>query len=235
MTLRTTATNSSQRHTPHIVFPEETHALIAQCALVAVNHSGGKNLQAMTIHFVRHIPLNQFLFIHAPLIDVEWPGTTTLFAALDIATGKIIGQCHPRHRSREFLKFLRTLETQVPDDLDFHLVMDNYATQKDTGSATLAGHPRWYVHFTPTSASRLNKVERVFTLLTEKQLRRRVHRSTWELEQATENYIDTVNADPRPFRWIKSADDILATNKRFCLRTLEPAERQREIIITSES
>ena len=140
MTLRTTATNSSQRHTPHIVFPEETHALIAQCALVAVNHSGGKNLQAMTIHFVRHIPLNQFLFIHAPLIDVEWPGTTTLFAALDIATGKIIGQCHPRHRSREFLKFLRTLETQVPDDLDFHLVMDNYATQKDTGSAN-AGWP----------------------------------------------------------------------------------------------
>ena len=163
-------------------------------------------------------------------------GTTTLFAALDIATGKIIGQCLPRHRSREFLKFLRTLETQVPDDLDVHMVMDNYATHKTPAVRRwLASHPRWHVHFTPTSASWLNQVERFFALLTEKQLRRGVHRSTRELEQAIGNYIDTVNANPRPFRWTKSADDILATIKRFCLRTLETAERQKKIIKTSES
>ena len=163
-------------------------------------------------------------------------GTTTLFAALDIATGKVIGQCFPRHRSREFLRFLRSLETQVPDDLDVHLAMDNYATHKTPAvQRWLAGHPRWQVHFTPTGASWLNQVERCFALLTGKQLRRGVHRSTQELEQAIRTYIDTVNTNPRPFRWTKSAADILATIKRFCLRTLETAERQREIIKTSES
>ena len=156
-------------------------------------------------------------------------GTTTLFAALDIATGKVIGQCFPRHRSREFLKFLRTLETRVPGDLDVHLVMDNYATHKTPAvQRWLARHPRWHVHFTPTGASWLNQVERFFALLTEKQIRRGVHRSTQELEQAIRNYIDTVNADPRPFRWTKSADDILAAIKRFCLRTLETAANQTE-------
>ena len=106
-------------------------------------------------------------------------GTTTLFAALYIATGTVIGQCFPRHRSREFLTFLRTLETEVPDDLDVHLVMDNYATHKTPAVRRwLAGHPRWHVHFTPTDASWLNQVERFFALLTEKQLRRGVHRST---------------------------------------------------------
>ena len=163
-------------------------------------------------------------------------GTTTLFAALDIATGKVIGQCFPRHRAREFLSFLRTLETQVPDDLDVHLVMDNYATHKTPAvQRWLARHPRWHVHFTPTGASWLNQVERFFALLTEKQIRRGVHRSTRELEHAIRHYIDTVNADPRPFRWTKSADDILATIKRFCLRTLNTAQRQTEIIKTSES
>ena len=168
--------------------------------------------------------------------DYTRHGTTTLFAALDIATGKVIGQCFPRHRSREFLKFLRTLETRVPDDLDVHLVMDNYATHKTPAvQRWLARHPRWHVHFTSTSASWLNQVERFFALLTEKQIRRGVHRSTQELEQAIQNYIDTVNADPRPFRWTKSADDILAAIKRFCLRTLETAANQTEIIKTSES
>ena len=156
-------------------------------------------------------------------------GTTTLFAALDIATGEIIGQCFPRHRSREFLKFLRTLEAQVPDDLDVHLVMDNDATHKTPAvQRWLAGHPRWHVHFTPTGASWLSQVERFFALLTEKQLRRGVHRSTQELEQAIRRYIDTVNANPRPFRWTKSADDILATIKRFCLRTLDTANGRRK-------
>ena len=165
-------------------------------------------------------------------------GTTTLFAALDIATGKVIGQCFPRHHTREFLTFLRTLETQVPDDLDVHLVMDNYATHKTPAvQRWLTRHPRWHVHFTPTGASWLNQVERFFALLTEKQLRRGVHRSTRELEHAIRHYvgIDTVNADPRPFRWTKSADDILDTIKRFCLRTIDTAERQTKIIKTSES
>ena len=163
-------------------------------------------------------------------------GTTTLFAALDIATGKVIGQCFARHRSRAFRAFLRTLEARVPADLDVHLVMDNYATHKTPAVRRwLAGHPRWHVHLTPTGASWLNQVERFFALLTEKQLRRGAHRSTQELEQAIRGYIDSVNANPRPFRWTKSADDILATIKRFRLRTLDAAERQREIIKTSES
>ena len=168
--------------------------------------------------------------------DYRRHGTTTLFAALDIATGAVIGRCFARHRAREFLNFLRTIEANVPDDLDIHLVMDNYATHKTPAIRNwFARHPRWHVHFTPTSASWLNQVERFFALLTEKQLRRGVHRSTRELEDAIRAYIDTVNADPRPFRWTKSANEILATIKRFCLRTLEVAENQITIVKTSES
>jgi transposase len=168
--------------------------------------------------------------------DYTRHGTTTLFAALDVATGEVIGRCFQRHRATEFLKFLRTVEARVPADLDVHAVMDNYATHKTPAIRKwFARHPRWHVHFTPTGASWLNQVERFFALLTEKQLRRGVHRSTRELEQAILDYIDTVNADPRPFRWTKSADDILATIKRFCLRTLQVADRQSEIIRTSES
>ena len=128
------------------------------------------------------------------------------------------------------------IESHVPADLEVHLVMDNYATHKTPAvQRWLARHPRWHVHFTPAGASWLNQVERFFAMLTEKQLRRGVHRSTQELEQAIRDYIDTVNANPRPFRWTKSADDILATIKRFCLRTLDAAERQHELIKTSES
>ena len=168
--------------------------------------------------------------------DYKRHGTTTLFAALDIATGEVIGRCFARHRAREFLQFLRTIETNVPADLDVHLVIDNYATHKTPAIRKwFARHPRWHIHFTPTGASWLNQVERFFARLTEKQLRRGVHRSTRELEEAILGYIETVNADPRPFRWTKSADDILATIKRFCLRTLETAEKQTKIIKTSES
>ncbi len=168
--------------------------------------------------------------------DYKRHGTTTLFAALDIATGEVIGRCFARHRAREFLRFLRTIEANVPADLDVHLVMDNYATHKTPAIRNwFARHPRWHIHFTPTGASWLNQVERFFALLTEKQLRRGVHRSTRELEEAILGYIETVNADPRPFRWTKSADDILATIKRFCLRTLQTAENQTKIIETSES
>jgi len=168
--------------------------------------------------------------------DYKRHGTTTLFAALDVASGKVIARCFARHRAREFLKFLRTIEANVPADLEVHLVMDNYATHKTPAIRDwFTRHPRWHVHFTPTSASWLNQVERFFALLTEKQLRRGVHRSTQELEQAILGYINTVNADPRPFRWTKSADDILASIKRFCLRTLETAEHQTKIIKTLES
>jgi transposase len=147
-------------------------------------------------------------------------GTTTLFAALDIATGEVIGELHRRHRSTEFLQFLRTIETNVPAQLDIHLVMDNYGTHKTpTIKAWFARHPRFHVHFTPTSASWLNQVERWFATLTEKYIRRGTHRSTRQLEQAIKQYLDINNSNPKPFAWVKSADEILASIERFCLRT----------------
>lgn len=146
-------------------------------------------------------------------------GTTTLFAALDIATGEVIGQLHRRHRSQEFLKFLKTVEKQVPEDLDVHLVMDNYGTHKTPAVKNwFARHPRFHVHFTPTSASWLNQVERWFATLTEKQIRRGTHRSTRQLEQAIRDYLKTYNADPKPFIWSKTADEIFASIERFCVR-----------------
>ncbi len=149
-------------------------------------------------------------------------GTTSLFAALDIATGAVIGRCYPKHRSSEFRKFLDQIEAKVPADLDVHLVMDNYATHKTKPIRDgLAKRPRWHVHFTPTSASWLNQVERFFALLTEKQLRRGVHRSTRQLENDIRSFIDAHNAAPKPFRWTKSADDILAVIHRFCQRTVQ--------------
>ena len=157
--------------------------------------------------------------------DYKRNGTTSLFAALDIATGKVIGKCFRKHRSQEFRWFLNHVEANVPDDLDIHIVMDNYSTHKtQTIRNWFARRPRWHVHFTPTSASWLNQVERFFAELTEKQIRRGVHRSTAELEQAILHYINTVNEDPKPFRWHKSAEDILASIKRFCLRTLQIAQ-----------
>lgn len=146
-------------------------------------------------------------------------GTTTLFAALDVATGEVIGRLHRRHRSTEFLKFLRVIEAQVPSDLDIHLVMDNYGTHKTPSvQRWFARHPRFHVHFTPTSASWLNQVERWFATLTQKQIRRGTHRSTQQLEKAIRGYLDTYNEDPKPFVWSKTADDILASVQRFCMR-----------------
>ena len=147
-------------------------------------------------------------------------GTTTLFAALDIASGEVIAETHRRHRGAEFLKFLRTIEANVPPALDIHLVMDNYGTHKTpTIKAWFARHARFHVHFTPTSASWLNQVERWFATLTEKCIRRGSHRSTRQLEQAIRDYLEQHNAHPKPFAWSKSADDILASIERFCLRT----------------
>ena len=168
--------------------------------------------------------------------DYTRHGTLSLFAALDAATGKIIGRCFKRHRAREFLTFLREIEANVPSDLDIHIVMDNYATHKTRAIRNFfLKRPRWHIHFTPTAASWLNQVERFFANLTEKQIRRGVHRSTQELEAAIRTYIDAVNANPNPFRWTKSADDILSAIKRFCLATLQIAEPQNQITQTSES
>jgi transposase len=154
--------------------------------------------------------------------DYSRHGTTTLFAALNIATGKVIGELHRRHRSKEFLQFLRTIDEAVPGKLDVHLVMDNYGTHKTpTVRRWLARNPRFHVHFTPTSASWLNQVERWFATLTERQIRRGTHRSTVELERTIRDYLSVNNRDPKPFVWTKTADQILESIKRFCMRTSE--------------
>jgi transposase len=149
--------------------------------------------------------------------DYKRHGTTSLFAALDIATGAIIGKCYGRHRAREFRDFLDEIERNVPADLDVHLVIDNYATHKTPLIRNwLAKRPRWHVHLTPTSASWLNQVERFFALLTERRIRRGIYRSVAALRADIMAFIDHHNAEPKPFRWTKSAEDILASIERFC-------------------
>jgi transposase len=163
-------------------------------------------------------------------------GTLSLFAALDAATGRVIGKGFARHRAREFRAFLNVIEANVPSDLDVHLILDNVSTPKTQAIRNwFAKRPRWRIHDTPTSASWISLVERFFANLTEKQIRRGAHRSTDELEAAIASYIDAVNQKPRPFVWAKSADDILASVKRFCAATLSIAETQTTIAITSES
>ena len=149
--------------------------------------------------------------------DYKRHGTTSLFAALDIATGAVIGKCYARHRAREFRKFLDEIEAAVPGDLDVHLVMDNYATHKTPLIRNwLAKRPRWHVHLTPTSASWLNQVERFFALITERKIRRGIYRSVVALRADIVSFIERHNVDPKPFRWTKSADDILRSVERFC-------------------
>jgi len=133
-------------------------------------------------------------------------GTTSLFAALDVATGAVLAKCYPRHRASEFRQFLDEIEAKVPNGLGVHLIWDNYATHKtELIRNWLAKRPRWHVHLTPTSGSWLNQVERFFALLTERQIRRGAHRSVEELEGAINAFLDQHNANPKPFRWIKSA------------------------------
>lgn len=152
--------------------------------------------------------------------DYKRNGTTSLFAALDAKTGEVIGECRRRHRSIEFRKFLDTIERSVPKDLDVHLILDNYGTHKTpTIHRWLLRHPRFQLHFTPTYGSWLNLVERWFGELTDKRIRRGTFRSTRELETAIKDYLKATNEDPRPFIWSKSADQILESIKRFCLRT----------------
>jgi transposase len=147
-------------------------------------------------------------------------GTTTLFAALDAKTGKVIGKCYRRHRATEFLKFLRVIDESVPSNLDVHLILDNYATHKTPAVRRwLARHPRFHVHYTPTYASWINLVESWFAVLTNRRLRRGSFTSTRHLEAAVTAYLDASNDNPVPFVWTKSADDILDSVKRFCLHT----------------
>lgn len=154
--------------------------------------------------------------------DYRRSGTSSLYAALDITTGKVIGSLHSRHRAIEFKKFLQTLDQQVPAKLDVHLVLDNASTHKTPAiQRWLAGHPRFVVHFTPTSASWLNLVERWFGELTNKKLRRGTHRSVRDLNTDIRAWIETWNNDPRPYVWTKTADEILDSIARYCTRINE--------------
>src|ERR1700719_1057050 len=140
--------------------------------------------------------------------DYRRHGTTSLFAALDVKAGTIIGKCSARARAQEFRRFLDTVEQHVPADLDIHIVMDNASSHKTKLIRDwFAKRRRWHMHFTPTSASWINQVERFFALLTDQQIKRGAHRSAAALEAAIAAYIDARNADPKPFRWTKTADD----------------------------
>lgn len=151
--------------------------------------------------------------------DYKRSGTSSLYAALDIASGKVIGSLHARHRAIEFKKFLQKIDREVPDEFDVHLVIDNASTHKTPAiKRWLAAHPRFVVHFTPTSSSWLNLVERWFAELTNKKLRRGSHRSVHQLNKDIQSWIDTWNEDPRPFVWTKTADDILESISRYCTR-----------------
>ncbi len=142
-------------------------------------------------------------------------GTTTLFAALNVADGKVIGQCQARHRHQEWLQFLKLIEAQTPAGRQLHLILDNYATHKHPKvQSWLAKHPRFHLHFTPTSASWLNMVERFFRDLTTKRLRRGVFHSVPELVAALQGYLETYNQEPTPFVWTATANDVLMKVKR---------------------
>jgi transposase len=154
--------------------------------------------------------------------DYKRNGTTSLFAALELKTSRVIGQLHRRHRSAEFRQFLDTIEAQVPAGLEVHLILDNYGTHKTALIRKwLAKRPSFHVHFTPTYGSWLNLVERWFAELTNKRIRRGVFRSVKELETAIRHYIDVHNEEPKPFVWTRTADQILASIARYAQRTLD--------------
>ena len=151
--------------------------------------------------------------------DYARHGVTSLFAAFNIATGEVISDLHRRHRAVEFRKFLITIDKAVPDDLDIHIVCDNYATHKtDMINNWLGRHPRFHVHFTPTGSSWVNQVERFFGLITDKLIRRGVHTSVAALEADIRQWIDTWNENPRPFTWTKTADEILNSLAKYLAR-----------------
>jgi transposase len=147
--------------------------------------------------------------------DYKRHGTTTLFAALDVLSGAVIGECLPRHRHTEFLKFLRTIDREVPKGLQVHLVLDNYSTHKhENVKKWLAKHPRFHLHFTPTSSSWLNLIERWFGKLTDKAIRRGVFHSVPELITAIETYLTINSENPEPFLWTATAEQILTKVQR---------------------
>ncbi len=153
--------------------------------------------------------------------DYQRHGTTSLFAALEIATGSVIGKCWPRPRALEFRKFLQHIDRALPADLAVHLVLDNYATHKTQEIRQwFLRHPRYTLHFTPTHSSWLNQVERWFGLLSQRQIKRGSHYSVRELEAAIAEFIAIHNPQPKPFVWTKSADDLLNSIGRFASRTL---------------
>jgi len=144
-------------------------------------------------------------------------GTTSLFAALDVATGNVIGTCHRQHRQQEFISFLRTIEKNVPQDQEVHLVMDNYGTHKTPKVKNwLARRPHWHAHFTPTSASWMNLVERFFAKITTQRIRRGAFKSVRQLETAIKDYLDTHNENPKPFVWTATAEKIFGKITRLC-------------------
>jgi len=152
--------------------------------------------------------------------EYERHGTTSLFAALDVATGGVIGRCFRRHRAKEFVQFLQLIEERVAPGLDVHLIMDNYSTHKAPPVMKwLIRHRRFHLHFIPTHSSWLNQVEGWFGILTNKQLKRGSHHSVRELEAAIREFLDAHNDDPKPFKWVKTADEILAKVARFCAET----------------
>ncbi len=156
-------------------------------------------------------------------------GTTSLFAALDMATGKVIGSLKKRHRATEFKKFLVQIDEEVPDHLGVHRVLDNYATHKTPEiQRWLLRHPRFHLHFTPTSGSWLNMVERWFGELTTKKIKRGAHMSVAALEKDIRQWIATWNEDPRPYVWVKTADQILASLARYCERVSAAAAGAKE-------
>jgi putative transposase len=160
-----------------------------------------------------------FGYIEGVTHDYQRHGTTTLFAALNVLNGAVIAQCKPRHRHQEFLAFLRHIETNVPAQLDVHLVVDNYATHKHPKvRAWLARRPRWHIHFTPTYASWLNQVERFFALITQRAIRRGSFDSTADLVQKIDHFIRAHNANSCPFVWTATADSILQKLARLCQR-----------------
>ncbi len=144
-------------------------------------------------------------------------GTRTLFAALDIANGSVITQCKPQHRHQEFLSFLRHVDAQVPQDLDVHLICDNYATHKHARiKAWLAKRPRYHIHYTPTCSSWLNQVERWFGLITQRAIRPGSFESVADLTRKINAFVEHYNQNPRPFKWTATADSILAKIERLC-------------------
>jgi transposase len=152
--------------------------------------------------------------------DYQRHGTTSLFAALELKTSRVISQLHRRHRSAEFRQFLDVIEAQVPPGLEVHIIVDNYGTHKTPLIRKwFAKRPRFHVHFTPTYGSWMNLVERWFAEITNKRIRRGVFRSVKELEAATREYIEVHNENPKPFVWTKTADQILASIARFAQRT----------------